>query len=174
MRNMVKKLQLPSIDKLVDRIVQCVKVSQQTVKIFKIDLSRAYKQLYIDPMDFEKMGFVFNGKYYYDGSLSMGSHSSARCCQRVTNAVVYIFTKYGYFAINYLDDLGGADTAERAQQAFVKLRQILVAFGSMEATAKSCAPSHCMIFLDIEVNVISFILRIPSEKMAEILMSLEE
>ena len=169
-----EKLQLPSIDKLVERIVQIATVMGKPVKIFKIDLSRAYKQLFINPIDFEKMGFVFQDKFNFDCSLSMGSRSSTRCCQRVTNAVVYIFTKYGYFAINYLDDLGGAETEERAERAFAKLRQILKDFGLTEATAKSCSPSHCMVFLGIEVNTVLFILRIPSEKLAEIVQTLDE
>ena len=87
---------------------------------------------------------------------------------------MYIFTKYGYFAINYLDDLGGAETEERAERAFAKLHQILKYFGLTEVTAKSCSPSHCMIFLGIEVNTVLFILRIPSEKLAEIVQTLDE
>ena len=68
----------------------------------------------------------------------MGSRSSAPCCQRVTSAVVFIFkTKYGQFAINYLDDLGAAAHSEGAEEAFKQLREILVNFGLQEACEKT-------------------------------------
>ena len=85
----------------------------------------------------------------------MGSRSSTRCCQRVTSAVVYIFkTQYGYFAINYLDDLGGAESPEKAEDAFNKLREILVKFGLQEACQKTVPPCMVMVFLGIQVNTI--------------------
>ena len=101
------KLEPPTIDKLVEKIVELGKGS----KIFKVDLSRSYKQFFINPLDFPLMGFAFDGKFYFNCTLSMGSRSSARCYQRVTSAVVHIFTNYGHFAINYLDDLGGVESA---------------------------------------------------------------
>ena len=115
------KLELPSIDKLVEKIVSI----GVTAKLFKIDLSRAYKQMYIDPMDFELMGFVFNQHMYFDCTLSMGSRSSARCCQMVTSVVVFAFRKENYFAINYLDDLGGCEQERSVQMAYNKLHKIL-------------------------------------------------
>ena len=121
-------------------------------KLFKVDLSRGYRQMMIDPLEIEKMGFTFDGDYYFDCMLSMGSTSSARCCQRVTSAVVYVYTKWGYIAINYLDDLGGADHEEHADRAFCTLRNLLTQFGLTEALNKCCSPTHVMVFLGIEVN----------------------
>ena len=163
------KLKLPSLDNLVARIMQ----SSSRCKLFKVDLARGYKQMYICPLDFEKMGFTFQGKYYFDCTLSMGSRSSARCCQWVTNAVVYIFTNWGYFAINYLDDLGGAQDEESADLAFNTLRRLLLQFGLTEAINKSCPPNYVMVFLGIEVNSILLTLKIPGDKMQEILNILE-
>ena len=160
---------LPSVDDLVSKVVAL----GMGCKIFKVDLTRSYKQFYIDPMDFSLMGFTFEGLFYFDCTLSMGSRSSARCCQRVTSAVVCIYNKNGYFAINYLDDLGGADSAERAEEAYAQLRQLLSDVGLTEALNKSCAPSCCMIFLGIEVNTILFTLTIPHDKMQEILLVLQ-
>ena len=100
------KLSLPSVDQLAEKVAQ-IGIG---AKIFKIDLSRAYRQIFNCPSSINWLGYIYNGKFYFDCTLSMGSRYSARCCQRVTSAVVYIFkTKYGHFAINYLDDLGGAE-----------------------------------------------------------------
>ena len=142
-----EKLELLSIDQLVEKIVQI----GITARLFKVDLLRAYKQMFIDPLNFEIMGFAFNNKMYFDCTLSMGSRSSARCCQMVTSAVVYIFANDYYFAINYLDDLGRTQEAEMAVEAYMRLKDILKKFGLKEAADKSCPPSHCMVFLGIEV-----------------------
>ena len=163
------KLTLPSLDQFVEQVMKL----GRGCKMFKVDLSRGYKQIYIDPVDIGKMGFTFNNKHYFDCMLSMGSHSSACCCQRVTGAVVYIYTKWGYFAINYLDDLGGVDDEQQAEKAFDTLRKLLTQFGLTEALNKCCPPTHIMVFLGIEVNSICLTMSIPREKMDEILTLLD-
>ena len=70
----------------------------------------------------------------------MGSHSSAKCCQRVTSAIVFIHEKQGYFVINYLDDLGSAEHADVAEEAFNHLRFILTQAGLKEALHKTGPP----------------------------------
>ena len=90
------KLTLPSIDKLVERIQNI----GPGCKIFKIDLARGYRQFYLDPASVNLVGYVYQGKFYHNCMLSMGSKSSARCCQRVMSMVVFIHAKHGYFAIN--------------------------------------------------------------------------
>ena len=159
-----EKLALPSVDELADRIMKL-----KRPKVFKIDLSRAYRQFFLDPASINWVGYIFNGQLFFDTTLSMGSRSSARCCQMVSSAVVYIFTKWGYFAINYLDDLGSAEEEEIAEEAYHKLQEILHKFGLKEALNKSCPPSHIMIFLGIKVNTLNLTLSIPEEKWEEII-----
>ena len=159
-----EKLTLPSIDKLVERIVTL----GRNCKVFKVDLSRAYRQIFLDPSQIAKVAYTFDNKIYADCTLSMGSESSAKCCQMVTSAVVYIYTKWGYFAINYLDDLGSAEEDYKANTAYQKLRDLLQLCGLQEAMEKSVAPSTVMIFLGIEVNTVLFTLAIPLDKWNEI------
>ena len=143
------------------------------VKVYKVDLSRAYRQMFICVHDVSKIGFVFENMFYFDCTLSMGSRSSARCCQQVTSCVVFIHNKNRYFLINYLDDLGAAEVAELADDAFYALRTLLQNIGLTEAINKACPPSFCMTFLGIEVNTISHTLKIPEEKMHKILIFLQ-
>ena len=71
------KLKLSSLDQFAEKVMEL----GAGCKMFKVDLSRGYKKIYIDPVDIEKMGFTLNSKFYFDCTLSMGSRSSARCCQ---------------------------------------------------------------------------------------------
>ena len=159
-----EKLVLPSVDTLAEKIMALKKP-----KVFKIDLMRAYHQIFLDPGSINWVGYVFQEKFYFDTTLSMGSRSSARCCQAVTSAVVFIFTNWGFFAINYLDDLGGCEEEDKADLAFEKLREILHSFGLQEALSKSCSPAHIMTFLGIKVNCITKTLSIPEEKWTELI-----
>ena len=160
-----EKLTLPSVD---DLVMQIVKLGRSCL-LFKVDLSKAYKQVSLDPKHIRYMGFVVDEEYFFECTLLMGSRSSARCCQMVTSAVVYIFTEDGFFAVNYLNDIGSADTQERAWESFTALRNLLVKIGLKEALDKACPPSSCMVFLGIEVNTISMSLKIPSKKLEEII-----
>ena len=144
------KLQLPSVDDLVSRIVQL----GPGCKIFKIDLTRAYRQLFVCPGEAHFLGYFYKGQFYYDCTLSMGSKSSAKACQLVTTAVVFIYTKFGYFAVNYLDDLGSAESSEKAEEAYKRLLRLLHDFGLKPALHKCVPPCTCLIFLGIEVNTI--------------------
>ena len=159
-----EKLTLPSIDRLTDQIMKL----GPNCKVFKIDLLKGYRQFWVDPADISWLGYVFENEYFFDCSLSMGSKSSARCCQMVTTAVVFVHTQHGYFAINYLDDLGGAEHADTAEAAFQNLRNILQQMGLQEAAHKTVAPCTLMVFLGIEVNTVTLTITIPPEKWSEI------
>ena len=164
------KLTLPSVDNLVERIMELGRSCQ----VFKVDLSRAYRQIFIDFSCVNLLGYVFNNELFYDCTLSMGSRSSARCCQRVSDCIVYIVTNDGNFAINYLDDIAGAEKAEKAQQAFLHLQRTLKNFGLKEALNKTVAPCTVMIFLGIEVNTVTLTISIPKEKWDEIMQLLSK
>ena len=164
------KLTLPSMDQLAEKVMKL----GPGCKVFKIDLQRGYRQFFVDPAAISWLAYCFEEKVFFDCSLSMGSKSSARCCQMVTSAVVYIHSKKGFFVINYLDDLGGAETAKRAEEAFQHLRSVLYQMGLQEAANKTVAPSTIMVFLGIEVNTITLTLTIPPAKWSEIQEVLEK
>ena len=83
------------------------------------------------------LGYTFQGKMYFDVTLSMGSKSAAYCCQRTTNAVSYIYSKFGYEDVNYLDDLGSAEKENIAEEAYDCLGWILDTIGIREAKHKA-------------------------------------
>ena len=141
---------------------------------FKRDLHRAYRQIFVDWKDMPLLGYKFNDKIYFDTALPMGLRSSARCCQRVTDALVFLFAERGYFAVNYLDDFGGADTVKNAWDAFTALGELLRAVGIQKAVDKATVPSTTMVFLGIQVDTVKMSLKIPEEKMGEILSELQD
>ena len=165
-----EKLTLPSVDALANRVSSL----GSGCKLFKLDLQWGYRQLFLDPKDICWVGYVFKGKFYFDCTLSMGSKSNARCCQMVTYAAVFIHTKYGYFLINYLDDLGGCEQEEIAEDAFKHLQFVLTSMGLKAVPHKTIAPCTNMVFLGIEVNMVTMTLLIPEAKWREIQVVLKD
>ena len=135
------KLKYPGVDNLVQIIMQKID-GQNTILLFKRDLTRAYRQIFIDIGFIHLVGFSYKEMIFFDLSLSMGLKISAYICQRISSAVIYIFRSKGHSAINYLDDLGGAEIANRARKAFEVLGELLTELRIDEATSKASPQAH--------------------------------
>ncbi|VDH93863.1 Hypothetical predicted protein, partial [Mytilus galloprovincialis] len=103
-------------------------------------------------------GFQWDNKLFADRVLPMGLRSSALICQRITTAVSFMFYKMGYMVINYLDDFGGADTVDKADEAYIALGALLDSCGLEESKQKGVAPTTRMEFLGITVDTVKFTL----------------
>ena len=114
-----------------DDMAQLIHRKGQGCLLFKRDLSRAFRQFPVDPADLDKLGFEWRGDIYIDRVLAMGFRTAGIACQRTTNIIVYICEKEGVDILNYFDDLGGAETKEKAQWAFKFLGACCRGWGSL-------------------------------------------
>ncbi|CAC5393773.1 unnamed protein product [Mytilus coruscus] len=105
----------------VDNFIEIIKEKGEFCKIFKRDLRRAYRQIPVDPKDYNLIGFSWKGHYFVDRVLPMGLKSSAFICQTVTNAVRFIAKNHDISLINYLDDFAGAEISEKADISYKKI-----------------------------------------------------
>ena len=60
------------------------------------DLSRGYRQLRSDPLDWPLLGIQWQGKYYFDCSIPFGLRFGAKCMQDTTSAVATILQHEGF------------------------------------------------------------------------------
>ncbi|CAC5379598.1 unnamed protein product [Mytilus coruscus] len=120
----------------VDDLVGITKDKGGKCLFFKKDLKRAYMQIPIGPGDLHLVGFQWDNKLFADRVLLMGLRSSALICQRITTAVSFMFYKMGYMVINYLEDFGGADTVDKADEAYNALGALLDSCGLEESKQK--------------------------------------
>ena len=79
----------------VDNLVNLVREKGPGCFLFKCDLSRAYRQLLVDPGDLHYLGYKWRGELFIDVTLTMGLRSAAYLCQRITNAIAFIAKKHG-------------------------------------------------------------------------------
>ena len=133
----------------VDDLVNLIKIKGKGCLLFKKGLRRCYRQIGIAFGDASLVEFSFNGPIYIDKVSSMGLKSSVFNAQRVTNAVKYM-CKVSHVSIeNYLDDLAGAETPDKAWKSYHGSEEILEHCGLEEALEKSCPPSTQMIFIGV-------------------------
>ena len=160
-------IKYPTVEDLCN-IIRNKSKSGKKVLIFIRDLRRAYRQLWACPGSVHLLGFSYDNFIFFDVALSMGSKSSAYCCQRFSDCITFIFKSQGYEDVNYLDDLGGAEEENKADEAFQCLGHILQRIGVEESKNKATPPSFIAVFLGILINTITMTLEITSERRDEI------
>ena len=158
----------------VDDLVQLVRAKGRGCMLFKVDLLKAFRQIPVDPGDINLLGYSWNRRLYLDISLVMGCRSSAFICQRITNALVYIYFRIGFVALNFLDDIIGVEVSVRAVLAFHTLKRVLRKSGAEEAEHKECPPDTRQEWLGIMVDTNEFSLSLSQVKVDTLIGVLQQ
>lgn len=157
---------LPSISDLIAKL----QIEGPGAFIWQADLSRAYRQFRIDPLDAPLMGIQFQGQFFIDRCPAFGCRSSSAACQRVANALVYILAQSGHFVLAYLDDFAGCCSEfSAAFEAYNHFLQIAKSLGLQLALNKCIEPSTSAEWLGYEINTINMSVSIPQKKMDEVI-----
>ena len=157
-------LSLPTIDNITQKICKYGKGSL----IYKIDISRAFRHVKIDPDSYFLLGLKLD-KYYLDTCIPFGYRHGSAICQRITDSIRHIMAEAGYSLTNYIDDLVGNATVSQTEPAFQKLKKLLQELGLTISQNKLVAPTTKCVCLGIEVDTVNSTLSIPQQKLAEIL-----
>ena len=136
--------------------------------MFKIDLSRYFRQLPLDPGDYSLIGYMIEGKYYFDKVLPMGMRSAPYIAQRVTNAIAFIHRQMEFFLLNYMDDFVGAELKDKIWEAYRALSQLLQELRVDTAAEKVVPPTTRLEFLGITFDSNKMTMEISSQKLEEI------
>ena len=130
------KLRLPTPDMLAAKIAELGKGCQ----LHKIDLSRAYRQLRSDPLEWPLLGIQWGDQTYLDTAIPFGLRHGASACQRTSEAVVAIAEAIiDAWALPYIDDTVGAAPAEWALVHYQGVRRLMSELGLVAAEHK-CEP----------------------------------
>lgn len=158
----------------VDDMVELVKIKGKGCLLFKKDLRRAYRQISICPSDYNLVAFSWGKHIFCDTVLSMGLKSAAAICQRVSNAITFMMFQLGISILNYLDDLAGAETAEKAEFAYNCLGTVLKKCGIKESVDKASPPAEIMTFLGVLFNTRTMTIEVTPERLDEIRNLIEQ
>ena len=149
--------------------------------LWKRDLSRYFLQIPMDPLDYNKVCFIWRGFLFFFVSLMFGLRHSGLQGQRLTDAVSWIHRGTGmekydtqYNVVNYSDDLGGIEAEElRATESFNDMGTLLQELGLKESKSKKKSPSQVMTYLGVEFDSIRMEMRVPADKLAEVRADIE-
>ena len=92
-------LTYPSIDNITDEVIQLGK----GCKIFKIDISRAFRHVPTDPGNLDLLGLHWE-VYFLDQFLPFGFKHGSSIFQHFSDGIRYIMSLEGHKVWNYIDD----------------------------------------------------------------------
>ena len=156
-------LTYPSIDDITDQVVRL----GRGCCLYKIDISRAFRHVKMDPGYYNKLGLKWND-FFFDSCLAFGFRHGSSIFQRISDAVRYIMLKYDHHIINYCDDLIGYGLPSKIQQSFNTLCKILGELGLTISETKLVAPSTSVVCLGVLINTVEGTISVPPDKLEKI------
>ena len=137
--------------------------------IYKRDLKQAYRQIPVDPSDYQYLGYKWGDMMFFDTVLAMGQRNAAMACSRTTRAVMYLHNKDGFHGTSYLDDLIGVSPPNNGQTAFESLGVLLDELGLVENCKKACPPSVIQTVLGVQIDTVALTIAVTPDRMVELL-----
>ena len=152
----------------VDDILKDINRIGKDAYLFKIDISRAFRNLRLDPKDYDVMGVTHKQQVFIDLSVAFGIKTGSALCERVTDILRDIMTSRGCAVHNYIDDVIGVDAKNDAQLSFATLKALFCYLGIPINPDKLEPPSQWLICMGIMVDVEKGQISIPEDKLLEI------
>ena len=150
-------------------------MGQGTV-LAKMDLKEAYRSIPVHPADRPLLAVRWQGITFVDGALPFGLRSAPKLFSAVADGLLWIFFKGGVqLAIHYLDDFLflGPPHGPGCSQSLQKALHLCEELGVPVAPDKTEGPATSIIFLGIEIDTQAGQLRLPREKLADLIATLQ-
>ena len=157
-------LTLPTLD----TITQKVKQNGRGSLLYKIDLSRAFRHVKLDPKDYNLLGLQFSNQIYYDLCLPFGFNHGSAIFQRISDTITYIMNTMGFKVTNYLDDIIGHSVCSQASNSFHTLHKLLLNLGFEISQKKLITPSTKVTCLGVDIDTVNFTVSITKDKVEEV------
>ena len=117
-------LKLPTINTITNQI----KILGKGCMLYKIDISRAFRHVKLDPREYDLLG-LHHVDWFIDTFLPFGYHHGSALYQRLSDAVCHMMRHRNFDVINYIDDILGIDLPSRIDTSFDALRSLLPKLG---------------------------------------------
>ena len=151
----------------IDDIVQEVLALNRPL-IFKIDVSRAFRNLRVDPVDVLKLGISWDGSYYLDSAIAFGWTHGTCAFQMVADAIAHIMSTGGGKVLPYVDDFVVVAEEDIAQGLFDDLANLFTEVGLPMNPDKIVPPCTSVTCLGIIIDIFNNTLSIDHNKLSSI------
>ena len=99
--NVEFQLKLPNLDVLIPHLERL----GPHARVFKVDISRAFRNVRIDPADALRLRICWQDRYYLDRNLPFGAVHGTAIFQRITDFIRFLMAQQGFTVYNYIDDI---------------------------------------------------------------------
>ena len=154
-----------------DRATDIIKQLGEGCFLIKLDVKAAYKLVLVCEEDRALLGFMWEGKYYYERVLPFGLKSSCRIWEWFATALHFIMNKSMCieWIVHYIDDfLIVVKNREEAMKQREKAESLCEKLDVPLAHDKSEGPVTKLTFLGIEIDTMTMTARLPEEKLSEL------
>lgn len=153
---------------LFDDVAKLVLSSGYNCEIAKADIEDAYRVIPMSPLDFRKLGFSFDNKFYFDTALPMGASSSVAIFEKFSCSLQWsLKTKCEVQKVSHIIDdfifVGSADTGE-CLNSLNKFMSLAKDLNLPIKHAKTVLPSTCVEVHGIMIDTKSMIAKLPQNK----------
>ena len=160
-----------------DDIIRMITKHGRGALIAKVDLEHAFRQCPVRKQDWPLLCYAWEGQFYFDVRLPFGLRSSPALFNRLAEALECICRHRGATdTVHYLDDFVtcGSPEARTCDDNKRLILEVCHELGVKVSPEKVEGPSSCLTVLGIEVDTMSWEMRLPREKCQEYLDRLEE
>ena len=150
----------------IDRVISHVKQLGQGCYLSKLDVEAAFRIAPVHPNDWHLLGMKWQGQYYFDMRLSMGSRSSPFNFDTIGEAIEFIAqANYAIAFIEHiLDDFITIESGAQTPVALNILIRLFQKLGVPLAQEKIFGPTTCLDFLGITLDTLLMEARLPPDK----------
>ena len=163
-RRVIVNLSYPPGQSLNDQVTRDMFDTEDPM-LFKIDVSRAFRNLRADPVDAVKLGICWADKWYIDPAIAFGWASGTSAFQMVADAISFIMAKENCKIFAYVDDFIGVAPRAVAATHFQKLSDLLTELGLPMNPQKKTPPCRSLTCLGITINIDAATLQIEKSKL---------
>ena len=136
--------------------------------LFKVDVSRAFRHVKVDPGDYDLLGLQWQG-YYLDTCVPFETLHGSQIFQCLSDGIRYIMRQKGFPMIDYIDDYVGFGIPSIAWASYEALLELMDQLGLTVSEKNLVPPSTCVTCLGIMIDTVAGTIAIPPEKLATIL-----
>ena len=141
----------------------------------KIDIKHAFRLLPVRPEDWPLLVYCWEGLFFVDLKLPFGGRSSPSIFTDFADLLCWVLTtEYKLLAIHYADDylLFSIASITHAEEDLKLFKFVFEYLNIPIAWDKLLGPATAIIYLGIQIDTDRFLVSIPEEKMAEMLLLL--
>lgn len=155
-----------------DEVVHMVQDLGRGCLLGKSDIKSAFRLLPVAPHDFDQLGFMFDGKFYFDKSMPFGCSIACRTFETFSTFLEFCVARQASVGrlLHYLDDFLFSGKRGTDQCAYIMsvFKDKMTLLGVPIAVEKTEGPTTKICFLGLEIDSEEMVVRIPLPKIQEI------